>query len=74
MPKSGELSLRRLTPLESERLQGWPDAHTASSYDGTPISDKQRYKMIGNGIAVPCAAWVAKRIAQYDNTLPDLVL
>jgi DNA (cytosine-5)-methyltransferase 1 len=48
--------VRRLTPVECERLQGFPDGWT----DG--VSDSQRYKMLGNAVAVPCAAWIAKRI------------
>jgi DNA (cytosine-5)-methyltransferase 1 len=55
------LIVRRLTPLECERLMGWPDNHTAESTNGS-ISDTQRYKMCGNGVASPVATWVAKHI------------
>jgi DNA (cytosine-5)-methyltransferase 1 len=55
------LIVRRLTPLECERLMGWPDNHTAQSTNGS-ISDTQRYKMCGNGVASPVATWIAKHI------------
>ena len=58
--------VRRLTPLETCRLQGYPDGHTATS-DGVPQSDSAQYKQHGNGIAVPVFAWVAKRIAAVDG-------
>lgn len=50
--------VRRLTPTECERLQGFPDGYT----DG--FSDSVRYRMLGNAVAVPCAYWIAKRIPQ----------
>lgn len=52
--------LRRLTPLECARLQGFPDWWT----DGVEGSDSAIYKMWGNGIALPCAADVLGRIAK----------
>ena len=52
--------LRRLTPLECARLQGFPDWWT----DGVEGSDSNVYKMWGNGIALPCAADVIGRIAK----------
>jgi hypothetical protein len=55
------LVVRRLTPLECERLMGWPDNHTAQGTNGV-ISDSQRFKMCGNGVASPVAAWIAKHI------------
>jgi site-specific DNA-cytosine methylase len=58
--------VRRLTPLETCRLQGYPDGHTATS-DGNPQSDSAQYKQHGNGIAVPMFAWIAKRIAAVDQ-------
>lgn len=63
--------VRRLTPMECERLMGWPDGHTAYgvSVSGLfhPISDSRRYKMCGNGVASPCAAWVARQINKVHN-------
>lgn len=52
--------LRRLTPLECSRLQGFPDWWT----DGVEGSDSAKYRMWGNGIALPCAADVLGRIAK----------
>ncbi|MGA1038619.1 MAG: DNA cytosine methyltransferase, partial [Ilumatobacteraceae bacterium] len=57
-----DLSVRRLTPLECERLQGWPDNHTLNRADGKENSDSQRYKQCGNGVAAPVAQWVAKHL------------
>ncbi|MET9269794.1 DNA cytosine methyltransferase [Kribbella sp. NPDC003557] len=51
---------RRLTPLESERLQGFPDGWTATSH-GIPQSDRDRYAQLGNSVAVPVFEWVARR-------------
>jgi DNA (cytosine-5)-methyltransferase 1 len=51
--------VRRLTPLECERLMGWPDDHTRWRADGTEVSDSARYRMCGNGVASPVAAYVA---------------
>lgn len=59
--KEPPLVVRRLTPLECERLMGWPDNHTAIGVNG-PISDSQRFKMCGNGVATPVAAWIAAHI------------
>ncbi len=49
---------RRLTPLECERLQGFPDDWTRYRHDGRQIGDTRRYEMLGNSIAVPCAAYI----------------
>lgn len=54
-------SIRRLTPKECERLQGFPDDWTAYA-DGQKISDTQRYKMCGNAVSVPVVELVAKKI------------
>lgn len=51
-------AVRRLTPLECERLQGFPDNWTAGQ------SDTQRYRQMGNAVAVPVAEWVARNIAK----------
>lgn len=57
-----QYATRRLTPLECERLQGWPDDHTRWKADGTEQADTQRYKQCGNGVATPVAQWVAKQL------------
>jgi DNA (cytosine-5)-methyltransferase 1 len=54
-------SIRRLTPIECERLQGFPDNWTYQGVDG-PISDTQRYKMCGNAVTVDVVEAVGKKI------------
>lgn len=56
--------VRRLTTIECERLQGFPDGWTAIGYDGAEISDTQRYKALGNSVAVPCVEFVLSGIAR----------
>jgi site-specific DNA-cytosine methylase len=51
-----ESQVRRLTPIECERLQGFPDDWTAGQ------SDSQRYKQMGNAVAVPVAEWIIQNI------------
>ncbi|HCI7178904.1 TPA: phage N-6-adenine-methyltransferase [Salmonella enterica] len=57
------LSVRRLTPIECERLQGFPDCHTLIEYLGKPVANGHRYKAIGNSMAVPVMRWIGERIA-----------
>ena len=61
-----DLLPRRLTPLECERLQGFPDGYTDIPHKGQKSSDSSRYKAIGNSMAVSCMAWLGERIAQED--------
>ena len=56
-----DLIVRRLTPLECERLQGFPDFWTEQG-GGRSISDTSRYQMLGNSIAVPCVAYIMQGI------------
>lgn len=59
--------VRRLMPVECERLQGFPDGWTdVVDQNGKPMSDTQRYKQLGNSMAVPVMAWIGRRIAAYD--------
>lgn len=60
------MTVRRLTPVECERLQGLPDDWTATS-NGKPQSDSRRYHQIGNGIAVPVFEWIARRIVALND-------
>ena len=55
-------SVRRLMPVECERLQGFPDGHTAVTYRNKPASDGPRYKGLGNSMAVPCIKWIVDRM------------
>ena len=56
------MAVRRLTPLECERLQGFPDNHTLYNADGTVQADTHRYKQCGNAVAVPVAKWVGQKL------------
>jgi DNA (cytosine-5)-methyltransferase 1 len=55
-------TVRRLTPIECERLQGWEDNYTNVPLNGKPASDSARYKALGNGMAQPCARWLMQRV------------
>lgn len=57
-------NVRRLTPTECERLMGYPDGWTALDEHGKTICDSRRYQMLGNSIAVPCAAYILKGMVQ----------
>ena len=59
------MSVRRLTPRECERLQGLPDNWTLITYRGKPAADGNRYRAIGNGMAVPCVRWILSRLAVH---------
>ncbi|HEX7906730.1 MAG TPA: DNA cytosine methyltransferase [Paraburkholderia sp.] len=58
----GGVRVRRLMPVECERLQGFPDGHTAVTVRGKPAADGPRYKAIGNSMAVPVMRWIGRRI------------
>ena len=60
-----ELVLRRLTPLECERLMGFPDGHTEFDSNGKKIADTNRYKMCGNAVASPVAEWIGRHLIGY---------
>jgi DNA (cytosine-5)-methyltransferase 1 len=61
------MAVRRLTPVECERLQGFPDNYTNIPWRKQPTApDKPRYKALGNSMAVPVMAWIGKRIAMVD--------
>jgi DNA (cytosine-5)-methyltransferase 1 len=55
------MAVRRLTPLECERLMGWPDDWTAGQ------SDTHRYKQCGNGVASPVAQWIGEILIATDS-------
>jgi DNA (cytosine-5)-methyltransferase 1 len=54
-------TVRRLTPVECERLQGFPDNWTAGQTDG------HRYKQMGNAVAVPVVQWIIDRIVSLND-------
>jgi site-specific DNA-cytosine methylase len=61
------MAVRRLTPVECERLQGFPDNYTDIKTKGKPTPDGPRYKALGNSMAVPVMRWIGERIQQYEN-------
>lgn len=54
--------VRRLTPLECERLMGWPDEWTRWTADGREIPDSHRYRLCGNGVIATVAEWLGHRL------------
>jgi DNA (cytosine-5)-methyltransferase 1 len=62
----GGMQVRRLTPRECERLQGFPDDYTRIPYRGKPAADGPRYKALGNSMAVPVVRWIGARIQQVE--------
>jgi DNA (cytosine-5)-methyltransferase 1 len=61
------MAVRRLTPRECERLQGFPDDYTLVTYRGKPAADGPRYRALGNSMAVPVMRWIGERIAAVDS-------
>ena len=65
-------AVRRLTPRECERLQGFPDDYTMIPWRGKPAEecpDGPRYKALGNSMAVPVMRWIGKRIEMVETIL-----
>jgi site-specific DNA-cytosine methylase len=60
------IHVRRLTPLECERLQGFPDNYTLIPYKGRLAADGPRYKALGNSMAVPVMRWIGKRLLAVE--------
>ena len=60
-------AVRRLTPVECERLQGFPDNYTLTPFRGKPMADGPRYKALGNSMAVPVMRWIGERIAKVEE-------
>lgn len=61
------VGVRRLTPVECERLQGLPDGWTLVPHRNKPAADGPRYKAIGNSMAVPVVRWIGERIQAVDK-------
>jgi len=64
------MAVRRLTPTECERLQGFPDGWTAIPWKGKSASecpDGPRYKALGNSMAVNCMRWIGARIQAVEE-------
>lgn len=60
-------AVRRLMPIECERLQGFPDNYTLIPFRGKPAADGPRYKALGNSMAVNCMAWIGRRIQLIEK-------
>ncbi len=68
-----QMQVRRLTPIECERLQGFQDNYTQIPWRGKPADqcpDGVRYKALGNSMAVPCMRWIGERIEMVEEILP----
>ena len=65
---ASSMAVRRLTPMECERLQGFPDTYTDIKPNGKDTPDGPRYKALGNSMAVPVMAWIGKRIQEVENS------
>ena len=61
------MQVRRLTPMECERLQGFKDQYTNVAHRGKHAADGPRYKALGNSWAVPCARWIGERIEAVEQ-------
>ena len=62
-----DMMVRRLTPIEVERLQGFPDDYTNIPWRGKTAPDSRRYKAMGNSMAVPVMRWLGQRIADIEG-------
>lgn len=77
---TGEFGVRRLTPVECERLQGFTDGWTIPSHEHwkykddpewpllPPKLDSARYRALGNAVTVSVSFWIAKRIKKYEES------
>ena len=61
------MMVRRLTPRECERLQGFPDDYTQIPFRNKPAADGPRYKALGNSMAVNAMAWIGSRIQEVSK-------
>ena len=61
------MQVRRLTPRECERLQGFPDDYTLTRYRGKAAADGPRYKALGNSMAVPVMRWIGQRLQRVSE-------
>ena len=66
------MAVRRLTPRECERLQGFPDDYTAITFRGKPAADGPRYRALGNSMAVPVMRWLGERIALVEDVCREI--
>ena len=64
-----KIAVRRLTCVECERLQGFPDHYTDIKPKGKPTSDGPRYKSLGNSMAVPVMNWIGQKIQKVEDII-----
>ena len=72
-----DMAVRRLTPIECERLQGFPDNYTQIPWrnkDAEDCPDGPRYKAMGNSMAVPVMQWIGRRIQMMEDLSADIAL
>ena len=62
-----QMAVRKLSPVECERLQGFPDHYTDIKPNGKATPYSPRYKTLGNSMAVPVMVWIGQRIKQVEN-------
>lgn len=67
-------AVRRLTPIECERLQGFPDGYTLVPYRNKEAADGPRYNALGNSMAVPVMRFIGQRIADVLNAQMEKVV
>ncbi len=64
--------VRRITPKEAERLQGFEDGWTDVPFKGRGhAADVHRYRAIGNSMAVPCMRWIGERIQMVEELMRE---
>lgn len=64
-----QMMVRRLTPLECERLMGFPDGYTDIEFRGKPASDSARYRALGNSMCVNVMEWLGRKIYDTDKRI-----
>ena len=64
--------VRRLSPVECARLQGFPDDYLDVSFRGKPAADGNKYRALGNSFAVPVVAWIGRRIEEVSELAPTI--
>ena len=72
---NASMAVRRLTPKECERLQGFPDSYTAIPWKNKPSDqcpDGPRYKALGNSMAVPVMRWIGERIQAVEELMKEI--
>ena len=72
---NASMAVRRLTPKECERLQGFPDSYTAIPWKNKPADqcpDGPRYKALGNSMAVPVMRWIGERIQAVEELMKEI--